>query len=79
MAEAAIATTAAQQATPPEDSWTETVCKIGHGAQCCRYLTMSARGWCCEKNTDLAAVIDARVAAGTFTARGDNCDGRGQS
>lgn len=52
-----------------------TVCRIGHGAACCRYLTCSARGFECQKHSDLRALLDARVAAGQMTSRGDNCDG----
>lgn len=50
-------------------------CRIGQGADCCRYLTIGARGWDCENGTRLQATIDARVKAGTFTARAVNCDG----
>jgi hypothetical protein len=57
------------------DDWTRNVCKIGQGAACCRYLTMGPDGWNCERNASLKATIDERVAAGQFTARGDNCEG----
>lgn len=59
----------------PDMEWIKGTCKIGQGANCCRYLTMSANGWCCEKNTDLRALLDRRVAEETITARGDNCEG----
>ena len=49
------------------------VCKVGKGAECCRYITMGADGWSCEKLTSLAAVIDKRAA--TMNAKGDNCAG----
>lgn len=52
------------------------VCRIGQGALCCRYLTMGRCGWSCEKATELRDVIDLKVVAGDFTARGDNCEGR---
>jgi hypothetical protein len=51
------------------------VCLIGQGARCCRYLTMSPRGWSCEKRHAMGRTLDARVAAGRMNARGDNCEG----
>jgi hypothetical protein len=48
----------------------------GQGAACCRYLTASKFGICCEKLTALKALCDAKVEAGAFVARGDNCAGR---
>lgn len=59
----------------PEMDWIKTVCKIGQGHDCCRYLCMGAGGWSCEKHGELKATIDHRVASGAFTARGDNCNG----
>lgn len=56
-------------------AWTRDVCKIGQGHDCCRYLTMGADGWNCEKHTGLGLIIDGRVSAGEMTARGDNCPG----
>lgn len=64
--------------TAPEkvtDQWAENVCAIGKGAACCRYLTMSPKGWECAKHSELATMLDDRVAAGTINARGDNCEG----
>lgn len=51
------------------------VCKIGQGAECCRYLVTGANGFECAKLTSLRLTIDNRVEQGTFTARGDNCPG----
>jgi hypothetical protein len=62
----------------PHDEWIKGVCRIGQGAACCRYLTMSPTGWDCEKKTQLGLVLDARVARGEMTARGDNCKGAQQ-
>jgi hypothetical protein len=62
--------------TWPDMDYIKSVCRIGEGALCCRYLTMRPDGWSCEKHTSLKSVLDARVAAGTFTARGDNCEGQ---
>lgn len=59
----------------PDDAYVKGPCKIGQGAACCRYLTMGPKGWSCEKHGSLQAHLDARVAAGTITARGDNCEG----
>ncbi len=60
----------------PHMDYIRDVCKIGQGAACCRYLTMGADGWSCEKTSSLKALLDARVATGTINARGDNCEGR---
>lgn len=61
---------------PPDDYDVKTVCKPGT-AECCRYLTMAPDGWSCEKFTGLKNILDARVAAGTIRAVGDNCPGKG--
>lgn len=58
----------------PALSYIKTVCRIGQGAACCRYLTMGPGGWRCEKLTTLRATLDA---ANHMVARGDNCPGRG--
>lgn len=52
------------------------VCRPGT-EEACRYLTAGSKGWSCEKHTPLGDTIDERVAAGTFRAKGDNCEGRG--
>lgn len=65
--------------TPIDDEHLKEVCRIGQGAECCRYLTMAGGkdpGWSCEKRGGLKATIDERVANGLFTACGDNCEGR---
>jgi len=55
----------------------KTVCKIGQGHDCCRYLVMSPEGFECGKlEMPVKKVLDSRVQAGTITARGDNCDGK---
>lgn len=61
----------------PDKEWLDSVCQIGKGARCCRYLMVSGRGWECAKEQDgnFKEMIDKRVEAGTFTAQGDNCDG----
>jgi len=53
------------------------VCRLNTGSRCCRYITLSADGFHCVKLAPaLAKIIEARVAAGTFHALGDNCAGR---
>jgi hypothetical protein len=61
---------------PPDNEWARTVCKIGEGHACCRYLTMGRGGWSCAKQTSFKAHLDRRVERGDMRARGDNCDGR---
>lgn len=54
----------------------KTVCKIGQGKECCRYLTMGPDGLCCEKKSSLKTILDQRVASNSMTAQGDNCEGK---
>lgn len=51
----------------------KTVCKIGRGELCCRYLTVGKDGFRCAKHSPLKAVLDARVSQ--MTAKADNCGG----
>ena len=53
----------------------KTVCKVGQGAECCRYLVCGSKGFECVKGTDTGKFLDSRVAKGTITAKGDNCEG----
>lgn len=62
----------------PTDTHAKEVCKVGQGAECCRYLTMKATGWSCQKHTELRRYFDQRVAEGAMNARGDNCIGRAE-
>jgi len=63
---------------PPDDDYVMKVCQPGKGALTCRYLTMAAGGWSCEKLVPaLKSHFDARVARGDMNAQGDNCEGRG--
>lgn len=62
---------------PPDDEWARTVCLIGKGNACCRYLTMSPGGFSCEKHSTLRETLDRRVAHRQMVARGDNCEGKG--
>jgi len=56
----------------------KTICKIGQGHECCRYLVMGASGFECAKLTSLRRNLDLRVFNKTIHARGDNCDGYDQ-
>lgn len=75
MVDEAVATEQAQGVRPADftDEHRANVCRMGQGADCCRYLTMGSQGWSCAKRTSLRFVIDRRVAE--MTAKGDNCDG----
>ena len=55
----------------------KTICLIGRGEACCRYVTGDiATGFVeCSKHTSIAAELDRRVADGRMVARGNNCEG----
>lgn len=55
------------------DEHAEVVCRIGQGAECCRYLTLGPAGWSCEKFTALGIFLSVRT---DMLAQGDNCEGR---
>jgi hypothetical protein len=57
-------------------SYLTQTCKIGQGAECCRYIVAGKGGITCAKLTSVKATIDNRVAAGSFTAKADNCQGK---
>lgn len=50
-------------------------CKIGQGADCCRFILVSRKGFECGKFGSAKGELDRKVAMGLFTAKGDNCDG----
>lgn len=56
-----------------DDGYRKTVCLLGTGATCCRYLLLGPGGWSCGKLSSLRATIDER--ASKMTAQGDNCEG----
>ena len=58
------------------DEESKTLCLIGQQERCCRYLTPDRKGFQCAKHTGLGVLLDDRVAKGTITARGDNCEGK---
>ena len=47
-------------------------CRLGQGAECCKYLSVSESGFNCEKLTDLGRQIEMLTG---MTAKADNCDG----
>lgn len=61
---------------PVPEAFLTSVCKIGKGRECCRYLVAGAGGMECAKlQKTLKLQIDRSVAVGVFTAQGDNCEG----
>lgn len=52
------------------------VCKIGQGADCCRYIVAGKGGIECAKLSTMKPAIDSRVEAGMFVAQADNCEGK---
>jgi hypothetical protein len=50
-------------------------CKVGQDKECCRYITVGANGFDCEKLGPLKSTFDLRVEVGYMNAQGDNCDG----
>jgi hypothetical protein len=59
----------------PDDEYTLSTCKLGQGADCCRYLALGANGWSCEKNGPHRETIVRRSSKGLMKAKGDNCAG----
>ena len=60
---------------PMLDEHVKTVCKIGQGAACCRYLTAGGGGFSCAKFTSLREGPDERAKDKKMNALGDNCGG----
>lgn len=44
-------------------------CGIGHGANCCIYLTVSGTGFCCEKITEIGKLLFQKASVGDMSAR----------
>ena len=61
---------------PIPDEYVRETCKPGQGEGTCRFLTMAPWGWSCAKFTELAGLINKRVADKLMNASGDNCEGR---
>lgn len=54
--------------------FTQTICLIGQGEACCRYLAVGENGHICVKLiSSVRRVLDTRQT--TFIAKGDNCPG----
>lgn len=61
----------------PERAYLNAVCRVGQGADCCRYLIGDSAGLHCAKHVpELASLLDERVRLETIYARGDNCPGK---
>lgn len=61
-----------------DDKKLEEICKLGQGADCCRYLMVDGSGsgiGCAKNDPNYKSVIDERVKSGKFVARADNCEG----
>lgn len=62
------------------DAYVRETCQLGT-PRCCRYLVVRGSieytGFACGKlDASLKNIIDSRVALGSMSATGDNCDGR---
>lgn len=56
------------------DEHVKNVCKIGQGAECCKYLLLGSGGFECGKLT-AKETID-KLWNSTKNAQGDNCEGK---
>ena len=55
----------------------QNVCKIGQGAECCKYLLAGQEGFICGKITEgWKAVVDDNWAKNAHVSQGDNCEGK---
>lgn len=53
------------------------VCKIGRGADCCKYLVGGTKGLECMKfYPSMKKLIDKNWAKTEHVAQGDNCEGQ---
>lgn len=53
------------------------VCKIGQGADCCKYLLMGSEGFECGKiDKEMKKTIDENWAKNAHVAQSDNCEGK---
>lgn len=65
---------------PMEMDYIKSTCKIGQGAECCRYLTMGSKGFeCALLEESLRIIIDERVETGKMVSISKNCKGYGQA
>lgn len=56
-----------------DDDHARDVCKMGQGAECCKFLTMGTSGWSCEKLSSARMQLEYREG---MISKGDNCPGR---
>lgn len=49
------------------------VCKIGQGADACRYIIVTGNGFMCARESGMRDLLDMRVAEGTYAAEAVNC------
>ncbi len=54
------------------------MCKFKCGANTCRYIALTVKGYVCSKKTPIKKVIDKRVEEKKSNACGDNCYGLGK-
>jgi hypothetical protein len=57
------------------EAYFKKICKIGQGADCCRYLGCGKDGFECLKNTELQGILDKRAEDKSMSAQADNCAG----
>ena len=55
------------------------VCHIHAKDKTCRYISLTAEGFVCVKNSPMQSSIDTMVREKKFRATGDNCGGLGIS
>jgi len=61
---------------PDDDPRLKSLCRIGEGKLCCRWLARGGKGYFCAKlDPEIRAWIEQESAAGRVGAQGDNCDG----
>ena len=62
--------------TGPSD-YIMNVCKIGQGAECCKYLLLDPKGFSCAKpDPNWKRIVDENWATNEHVAQGDNCMGQ---
>ena len=65
---------------PMEMDYIKATCKIGQGAECCRYLVMGSKGFeCALLEESLRNTIDQKADSGNMISISKNCKGYGQS
>ena len=57
----------------------DTVCKIYHKKNTCRYISLSSIGYVCMKKSPAKEQLDKWVNNGNMSAKADNCEGLGDN